>query len=226
MAKTSLTGLTPGDANPKKKANQKRQQLAKGASTGDVSQVNLQFEQPKIQQFKWYGDTYSRPTEANLVPTLDLPSVQNFYEDTRIAKQNEFSAFIDGMKTLKGEIGQLDDNRTKFRVAEQKYLTAQAGQILDTYTLGNDGTEINPANKLNSIEKQLMKIIAKRDETTGTLSEADLQDINLAERTLKEIRKNKRLQNTILSQIEERKVYDNLATWNNKKNTLNRKKVT
>ena len=220
MAKTSLTGLTPGDANPKKKANQKRQQLAKGASTGDVSQVNLQFEQPKIQQFKWYGDTYSRPTEANLVPTLDLPSVQNFYEDTRIAKQNEFSAFIDGMKTLKGEIGQLDDNRTKFRVAEQKYLTAQAGQILDTYTLGNDGTEINPANKLNSIEKQLMKIIAKRDDTTGTLSEADLEDINLAERTLKEIRKNKRLQNTILSQIEERKVYDNLATWNNKKNTL------
>ena len=27
MAKTSLTGLTPGDANPKKKANQKRQNL-------------------------------------------------------------------------------------------------------------------------------------------------------------------------------------------------------
>ena len=91
MAKTSLTGLTPGDANPKKKANQKRQQLAKGASTGDVSQVNLQFEQPKIQQFKWYGDTYSRPTEANLVPTLDLPSVQGFYDDTRIAKQNELT---------------------------------------------------------------------------------------------------------------------------------------
>lgn len=220
MAKTSLTGLTPGDANPKKKGNQKRQQLATGASTGDVSQVNLQFEQPKIQQFKWYGDTYSRPTEANLVPTLDLPTVQGFYDDTRIAKQNEFTAFIDGMKTLKGEIGQLDDNYTKYRINEQKYLTAQAGQILDTYTLGNDGTEVNPANKLNSIEKQLMKIIAKRDDTTGTLSEAELEDIRLAERTLKEIRKNKRLQNTILSQIEERKVYDNLATWNNKKNTL------
>ena len=109
MAKTSLTGLTPGDANPKKKANQKRQQLAKGSSTGDVSQVNLRFEQPKIQQFKWYGDTYARPTEANLVPTLDLPSVQGFYDDTRIAKQNEFTAFIDGMKTLKGELGQISD---------------------------------------------------------------------------------------------------------------------
>ncbi len=217
---TKTTGLTPGDANPKKKGNQKRQQLATGASTGDVSQVNLQFEQPKIQQFKWYGDTYSRPTEANLVPTLDLPTVQGFYDDTRIAKQNEFTAFIDGMKTLKGEIGQLDDNYTKYRINEQKYLTAQAGQILDTYTLGNDGTEVNPANKLNSIEKQLMKIIAKRDDTTGTLSEAELEDIRLAEKTLKEIRKNKRLQNTILSQIEERKVYDNLATWNNKKNTL------
>ena len=220
MAKTSLTGLTPGDANPKKKANQKRTKLAKGNSTGDVSQVNLQFEQPKIQQFKWYGDTYSRPTEANLVPTLDLPSVQGYYEDTRIAKQNEFTAFINSMKTLKGEVEQLDDNYTKFRVEEQKYLTNQASQILDTYSLGNDGTEINPANKLNSIEKQLMKIIAKRDDTTGTLNESDLEDIRLAEKTLKEIRKNKRLQNTILSQVEERKVYDNIATWNNKKNSL------
>ena len=217
---TKTTGLTPGDANPKKKANQKRQQLAKGNSTGDVSQVNLQFEQPKIQQFKWYGDTYSRPTEANLVPTLDLPSVQGFYDDTRIAKQNEFSAFIDSMKTLKGEVEQLDDNYTKFRVEEQKYLTKQAGQILDTYTLGNDGTEVNPANKLNSVEKQLMKIIDKKNDTTGTLSETDLEEIKFAEKTLKEIRKNKRLQNTILSQIEERKVYDNIATWNNVKNTL------
>lgn len=217
---TKTTGLTPGDANPKKKANQKRQQLAKGASTGDVSQVNLQFEQPKIQQFKWYGDTYSRPTEANLVPTLDLPSVQGFYDDTRIAKQNEFSAFIDSMKTLRGEVEQLDDNRTKFRVEEQKYLTKQAGQILDTYTLGNDGTEVNPANKLNSVEKQLMKIIDKKNDTTGSLSETDLEEIKFAEQTLKEIRKNKRLQNTILSQVEERKVYDNIATWNNVKNTL------
>ena len=50
---TKTTGLTPGDANPKKRANQKRQQLAKGASTGDVSQINLQFEQPKLQPFKW-----------------------------------------------------------------------------------------------------------------------------------------------------------------------------
>ncbi len=220
MAKTSLTGLTPGDANPKRKANQKRTRLAKGNSTGDVSQVNLQFEQPKIQQFRWYGDTYSKPTEANLVPTLDLPSVQGFYEDTRVAKQNEFSAFIDSMKTLKGEVGQLDDNYTKFRVSEQKYLTQQASQVLDTYTLGNDGTEVNPANKLNSIEKQLMKIIAKKDDKTGTLNETDLEEVRFAEKTLKEIRKNKRLQNTILSQIEERKVYDNISTWNNNKNSI------
>tara|TARA_B100001778_G_scaffold215229_1_gene178274 strand:+ start:1173 stop:4013 length:2841 start_codon:yes stop_codon:yes gene_type:complete len=220
MAKTSLTGLTPGDANPKKKANQKRTRLAKGNSTGDVSQVNLQFEQPKIQQFRWYGDTYSKPTEANLVPTLDLPSVQGYYDETRVAKQNEFSAFIDSMKTLKGEVGQLDDNYTKFRVEEQKYLTQQASQVLDTYTLGNDGTEVNPANKLNSIEKQLMKIIAKKDDKTGILNETDLEEVRFAEKTLKEIRKNKRLQNTILSQIEERKVYDNISTWNNKKNSL------
>lgn len=220
MAKTSLTGLTPGDADPKKKANQKRTKLARGNSTGDVSQVNLQFEQPKIQQFKWYGDTYSKPTEANLVPTLDLPSVQGYYDETRVAKQNEFTAFINSMKTLKGEVEQLDDNYTKYRVTEQKYLTQQAGQILDTYSLGNDGTEINPANKLNSIEKQLEKIIAKKNDETGTLNESDLEDIRLAEKTLKEIRKNKRLQNTILSQIEERKVYDNIATWNNKKNSI------
>ena len=220
MAKTSLTGLTPGDANPKKKANQKRTKLAKGNSTGDVSQVNLQFEQPKIQQFKWYGDTYSRPTEANLVPTLDLPSVQGYYEDTRVAKQNEFTAFINSMKTLKGEVEQLDDNYTKFRVEEQKYLTKQASQVLDTYSLGNDGTEINPANKLNSIEKQLEKIISKKNDTTGELNQSDLEDIRLAEKTLKEIRKNKRLQNTILSQIEERKVYDNIATWNIEKQKI------
>lgn len=220
MAKTSLTGLTPGDANPKKKANQKRTRLAKGNSTGDVSQVNLQFEQPKIQQFRWYGDTYSKPTEANLVPTLDLPSVQGYYDETRVAKQNEFSAFIDSMKTLKGEVGQLDDNYTKFRIEEQKYLTQQAGQVLDTYTLGNDGTEVNPANKLNSVEKQLMKIIAKKDDKTGTLNDTDLKEIRFAEKTLKEIRKNKRLQNTILSQIEERKVYDNIATWNIEKQKI------
>ena len=50
--------------------------------------------------------------------------------------------------------------------------------------------------------------------------ESDLEDIRLAEKTLKEIRKNKRLQNTILSQIEERKVYDNIATWNIEKQKI------
>ena len=52
---TKTTGLTPGDANPKKRANQKRQQLAKGASTGDVSQINLQFEQPKYNSLSGMG---------------------------------------------------------------------------------------------------------------------------------------------------------------------------
>ena len=109
MAKLQTTGLTPGDANPKKKANQKRGQSAAGGSTGDVSQVDLQFQAPKIQQFKWYGESYSKPTEPNLVPTLDLPSVNNFYDETRVAKQNEFQTFIDNMGSLKREIEELPD---------------------------------------------------------------------------------------------------------------------
>ena len=40
MARQKLN-YTQGDAEPKKKANQKRSQLATGQSTGDVSQVDL-----------------------------------------------------------------------------------------------------------------------------------------------------------------------------------------
>ena len=87
MARQKLN-YTQGDAEPKKKANQKRSQLATGQSTGDVSQVDLSFKTPQIQNFKWYGQTYSTPTEPKLVPTLDLPSVEGFYDDTKKAKDN------------------------------------------------------------------------------------------------------------------------------------------
>ncbi len=217
MAKLQTTGLTPGDANPKKKANQKRGQSAAGGSTGDVSQVDLQFQAPKIQQFKWYGESYSKPTEPNLVPTLDLPSVDNFYDETRVAKQNEFQAFIDNMGSLKREIEELPDQYTNFRVKEQKALTGQATQILDTFQLTNDGKELNPAKRLKSIENQLEKIVEKKDNKSGTWSDADELEVINAERTLLEIRKNKRLQNTLYSIEEERKVYDNLSSWDSVK---------
>ena len=82
MASQKLN-YTQGDAEPKKKGNQKRSQLATGQSTGAVSQVDLSFKTPQIQNFKWYGQTYSTPTEPKLVPTLDLPSTEGFLEDTR-----------------------------------------------------------------------------------------------------------------------------------------------
>ena len=101
MARQKLN-YTQGDAEPKKKANQKRSQLATGQSTGDVSQVDLSFKTPQIQNFRWYGNTYSTPTEPKLVPTLDLPSVEGFYDDTKKAKDNEFGAWLDSFKTVKG----------------------------------------------------------------------------------------------------------------------------
>jgi len=214
MARQKLN-YTQGDAEPKKKGNQKRSQLATGQSTGDVSQVDLSFKTPQIQNFKWYGQTYSTPTEPKLVPTLDLPSVEGFYEDTRKAKQNEFSAFIDGMKTLKGELEQLPGAYTDARVKEQSVLNLEAAKILDTYQVGNDGTDINPADKLQATINKLNKIINQPLEAEGgeSFSLEKTEEIENAKKILQEIESNRRLRNTITSLANERKVLDNLTQW-------------
>jgi hypothetical protein len=214
MARQKLN-YTQGDAEPKKKGNQKRSQLATGQSTGDVSQVDLSFKTPQIQNFKWYGQTYSTPTEPKLVPTLDLPSVEGFYEDTRKAKQNEFSAFIDGMKTLKGELEQLPGTYTDARVKQQSVLNLEAAKILDTYQTGYDGQEINPSDKLQATINQLKKIteqplIAEGEEG---FSLEKTQEIENAKKILQEIESNRRLRNTITSLANERQVLDNLTQW-------------
>ena len=51
MARQKLN-YTQGDAEPKKKGNQKRSQLATGQSTGDVSQVDLSFKTPHLRKFR------------------------------------------------------------------------------------------------------------------------------------------------------------------------------
>ncbi len=214
MARQKLN-YTQGDAEPKKKGNQKRSQLATGQSTGDVSQVDLSFKTPQIQNFKWYGQTYSTPTEPKLVPTLDLPSVEGFYEDTRKAKQNEFSAFIDGMKTLKGELEQLPGAYTEARIKEQGVLNLEAAKILDTFQTGNDGQEINPADKLQATINQLNKIIEQPLVAEGEegFSLEKSQEIENAKKVLQEIESNRRLRNTITSLANERQVLDNLTQW-------------
>ena len=214
MARQKLN-YTQGDAEPKKKGNQKRGQLATGQSTGDVSQVDLSFKTPQIQNFKWYGQTYSTPTEPKLVPTLDLPSVEGFYEDTRKAKQNEFSAFIDGMKTLKGELEQLPGAYTEARVKEQAVLNLEAAKILDTYQVGNDGTDINPADKLQATINKLKKITEQPLVAEGEegFSLEKSEEIENAKKILQEIESNRRLRNTITSLSNERQVLDNLTQW-------------
>tara|TARA_B100001778_G_scaffold213460_2_gene176768 strand:+ start:598 stop:3474 length:2877 start_codon:yes stop_codon:yes gene_type:complete len=214
MARQKLN-YTQGDAEPKKKANQKRSQLATGQSTGDVSQVDLSFKTPQIQNFKWYGQSYSTPTEPKLVPTLDLPSVEGFYDDTKKAKDNEFSAFIDGMKTLKGELEQLPGNYTEARVKEQSVLNLEAAKILDTYQVGNDGQEINPSDKLQATINKLKKIVDQPIVAEGgeKFSLEKTQEIENAKKILDEIESNRRLRNTITSLSNERKVLDNLTQW-------------
>ena len=214
MARQKLN-YTQGDAEPRKKGNQKRSQLATGQSTGDVSQVDLSFKTPQIQNFKWYGQTYSTPTEPKLVPTLDLPSVEGFYDDTRKAKDNEFSAFIDGMKTLKGELEQLPGAYTDARVKEQAVLNLEAAKILDTYQVGNDGTDINPADKLQATINKLNKIIDQPLVAEGEegFSLEKTEEIENAKKILQEIESNRRLRNTITSLSNERQVLDNLTQW-------------
>jgi len=214
MARQKLN-YTQGDAEPKKKGNQKRGQLATGQSTGDVSQVDLSFKTPQIQNFKWYGQTYSTPTEPKLVPTLDLPSVEGFYDDTKKAKSNEFSAFIDGMKTLKGELEQLPGAYTEARVKEQSVLNLEAAKILDTYQTGYDGQEINPSDKLQATINQLKKITEQPLEAEGeeSFSLEKTEEIENAKKILQEIESNRRLRNTITSLANERQVLDNLTQW-------------
>lgn len=214
MARQKLN-YTQGDAEPKKKGNQKRSQLATGQSTGDVSQVDLSFKTPQIQNFKWYGNTYSTPTEPKLVPTLDLPSVEGFYEDTRKAKQNEFSAFIDGFKSIRGELDRLPGAYTEARIKEQGVLNLEAAKILDTFQTGNDGQEINPADKLQATINQLNKIIDQPLVAEGEegFSIEKTKEIENAKKVLQEIETNRRLRNTITSLANERKVLDNLTNW-------------
>ncbi len=214
MAKQKLN-YTQGDAEPKKKANQKRTQLARGNSTGDVSQVDLSFKTPQIQNFRWYGNTYSTPTEPKLVPTLDLPSVKGFYDDTKKAKSNEFGAWIDSFKTLKGELEQLPGAYTEARVKEQAVLNREAALILDTYQVENNGTDINPADKLQATINKLNKIIDQPLEAEGEegFSLEKTQEIEEAKKILQEIESNRRLRNTITSLANERKVLDNLTQW-------------
>ncbi len=214
MARQKLN-YTQGDAEPKKKANQKRSQLATGQSTGDVSQVDLSFKTPQIQNFRWYGNTYSTPTEPKLVPTLDLPSVEGFYDDTKKAKSNEFGAWLDSFKTLKGELEQLPGAYTEARVKEQAVLNREAAKILDTYQVTNDGTDINPADKLQATINKLNKIINQPLEAEGEegFSLEKTEEIEEAKRILQEIESNRRLRNTITSLANERKVLDNLTQW-------------
>tara|TARA_B100000214_G_scaffold153973_2_gene110330 strand:- start:16416 stop:19286 length:2871 start_codon:yes stop_codon:yes gene_type:complete len=214
MAKQKLN-YTQGDAEPKKKANQKRSQLATGQSTGDVSQVDLSFKTPQIQNFRWYGNTYSTPTEPKLVPTLDLPSVEGFYDDTKKAKSNEFGAWLDSFKTVKGELAQLPGAYTEARVKEQAVLNMEAAKILDTYQVTNDGTDINPADKLQATINKLNKIINQPLEAEGEegFSLEKTQEIEEAKKILQEIESNRRLRNTITSLANERKVLDNLTQW-------------
>ena len=214
MAKQKLN-YTQGDAEPKKKANQKRSQLATGQSTGDVSQVDLSFKTPQIQNFKWYGQTYSTPTEPKLVPTLDLPSVEGFYDDTKKAKDNEFGAWLTSFKTLKGELEELPGTYTDYRVKEQAILSREAGLILDTYQVGNNGEDINPADKLQATINKLKKIINQPLEAEGEegFSLEKTQEIEDAKKILQEIESNRRLRNTITSLANERTVLDNLTQW-------------
>jgi len=214
MARQKLN-YTQGDAEPKKKANQKRSQLATGQSTGDVSQVDLSFKTPQIQNFRWYGNTYSTPTEPKLVPTLDLPSVEGFYDDTKKAKSNEFGAWLDSFKTLKGELEQLPGAYTEARVKEQTVLNREAAKILDTYQVSNDGTDINPADKLQATINKLNKIINQPLEAEGEegFSLEKTEEIEEAKKILQEIESNRRLRNTITSLANERKVLDNLTQW-------------
>ena len=214
MARQKLN-YTQGDAEPKKKANQKRSQLATGQSTGDVSQVDLSFKTPQIQNFKWYGQTYSTPTEPKLVPTLDLPSVEGFYDDTKKAKDNEFGAWLTSFKTLKGELEELPGTYTDYRVKEQAILSREAGLILDTYQVGNNGEDINPADKLQATINKLKKIIDQPLEAEGEegFSLEKTQEIEDAKKILQEIESNRRLRNTITSLANERTVLDNLTQW-------------
>ena len=214
MARQKLN-YTQGDAEPKKKGNQKRSQLATGQSTGDVSQVDLSFKTPQIQNFRWYGQTYSTPTEPKLVPTLDLPSVEGFYDDTKKAKSNEFGAWLDSFKTVKGELEQLPGAYTEARVKEQAVLNMEAAKILDTYQVDNKGTDINPADKLQSTINKLNKIINQPLEAKGEegFSLEKTQEIENAKKILQEIESNRRLRSTITSLANERKVLDNLTQW-------------
>ena len=218
MARQKLN-YTQGDAEPKKKANQKRSQLATGQSTGDVSQVDLSFKTPQIQNFRWYGNTYSTPTEPKLVPTLDLPSVEGFYDDTKKAKDNEFGAWLDSFKTVKGELAQLPGNYTEARVKEQGVLNLEAAKILDTYQISNDGKDINPADKLQATINKLNKIINQpiEAEPGKEFSLEKTQEIEDAKKVLQEIESNRRLRNTITSLSNERKVLDNLTQWDSYK---------
>ena len=214
MARQKLN-YTQGDAEPKKKGNQKRSQLATGQSTGDVSQVDLSFKTPQIQNFKWYGQTYSTPTEPKLVPTLDLPSVEGFYDDTKKAKSNEFGAWLDSFKTVKGELDQLPGAYTDARIKEQGVLNLEAAKILDTYQTGYDGQEINPSDKLQATINQLKKIVEQPIEAEGEqkITLEKTQEIEDAKKILQEIESNRRLRNTITSLSNERQVLDNLTQW-------------